>query len=533
MSALSSLGRLVAFPVDRRRGIVTSMGSPPTTFGPYQVLRKLGEGGMGAVFEAMNPAIERRVALKVLHAQYASDPDYAQRFFNEARAVNRVDHPGLVQISDHGRTEEGTAYLVMELLKGETLDKRIKQQEGALPPGEVALLGFQIADSLAAAHEKGIIHRDLKPENVMIVPDPHVAGGERTKLLDFGIAKLLEGAGGRANTKTGTSIGTPYYMSPEQWDEAKGVNAKADVYSLGIMLYEMLTGQLPFQGPGLAPLMGQHMFKDAAPLVDAVPTLPAAFAELVHSMLRKDREQRPDMAQVAEQLHQQAEALPRPARPRRVSSAAITPAPASPSGLDAPTERPTGAVAGQSLNRRIGKRGAVAASVAAVLVLSGGTALWLGRGPGGGSVRPPAPPLQIGSEAGRVEPAAVAPVLRKVRWSIETTPLGSDVIEVATGKSLGKTPLRIELPAESGQQQLRLELAGYADRVISVERDANVSRQEVLQRVVGRPGKKGAARDVTKPAGRSKSAGETGTSQPASQPEARPAKSGSEVPVIE
>jgi hypothetical protein len=175
----------------------------------------------------------------------------------------------------------------------------------------------------------------------------------------------------------------------------------------------------------------------------------------------------------------------------------------------------------------------VAASLAALVVLAGGAALWVGRGPGAGAVRPPTPPVPIGSEAGRVEPAAATPVPRKIRWSIETTPLGSEVIEVATGKSLGKTPLHIELPAEAGQQQLRLELAGYADRIISVERDANVSRQEVLQRVVVRPGKKGAARDVSKPAGRSKSAGETGASQPASQPASPPAKSGSEVPVIE
>lgn len=509
------------------------MGSPPTTIGPYQVIRKLGEGGMGAVFEAMNPAIERRVALKVLHAQYASDPDYAQRFFNEARAVNRVDHPGLVQISDHGRTEEGTAYLVMELLKGETLDKRIKQQGAALAAGEAALLGFQIADSLAAAHEKGIIHRDLKPENVMIVPDPHVAGGERTKLLDFGIAKLLEGAGGRVNTKTGTSIGTPYYMSPEQWDEAKGVNAKADVYSLGIMLYEMLTGQLPFQGPGLAPLMGQHMFKEPVPLIEVVPSLPAAFAELVHSMLRKERDQRPDMAAVAGQLQRLSEELPRPVRPRRSSSATITPAPAAISGLEATIERPTGSVAGQSLARRIGRRGAVAASLAAGLLLASGVVLWAGRRSGTSSPAAPVPTVRAAGDTGSGRPAAAPDSPRKIHWSIETTPPGSEVIEVASGKSLGKTPLRMELLPDSGQQQLRLELLGYADRIISVERDANVSRQEVLQRLPSRPSKKGAAGPAGKAVG-SRAKGTEGKAEaPASPSAPRPGKTSAEVPVIE
>ncbi len=516
------------------------MGSPPTSIGPYQVIRKLGEGGMGAVFEAMNPAIERRVALKVLHAQYASDPSYAERFFNEARAVNRVDHPGLVQISDHGRTEDGTAYLVMELLKGETLDKRIQKQGAALSPGEVARLGFQIADSLAAAHQKGIVHRDLKPENVMIVSDPHVAFGERTKLLDFGIAKLLEGAGGRVNTKTGTSIGTPYYMSPEQWDEAKGVNAKADVYSLGIMLYEMLTGQLPFQGPSLAQLMGQHMFKDAVPLREALPALPPGFAELVHSMLRKDRDQRPDMDTVAGQLHELSEELPQVPRPRRASSAELTPASialastALPSStpvpiIDGAGGRPTGAVAGQTLTRRIGKRGAAMASAVLVLGLVSVGALRLINGRRSGSQASPATG-QSTHGGSLAAPVAEAPaVQRKVRWSIETTPPGSDVIDAATGTSLGTTPLRIEQVAGSGQKQLRLSLSGYADRVILVEQDANVSRQEILERIAGRPSKKGAAKVA---AGKAKAATDKGSATPNPAPP-REAKGGSEVPVIE
>ena len=526
------------------------MGSPPTSIGPYQVIRKLGEGGMGAVFEAMNPAIERRVALKVLHAQYASDPSYAERFFNEARAVNRVDHPGLVQISDHGRTEDGTAYLVMELLKGETLDKRIQKQGAAMSPGEVARLGFQIADSLAAAHQKGIIHRDLKPENVMIVADPHVAFGERTKLLDFGIAKLLEGAGGRVNTKTGTSIGTPYYMSPEQWDEAKGVNAKADVYSLGIMLYEMLTGQLPFQGPSLAQLMGQHMFKEALSLREALPALPPGFAELVHSMLRKERDQRPDMDTVAGQLHELSADLPQVPRPRRASSAELTPASTglastglastglASTGLagstpvpmiDSQGGRPTGAVAGQTLTRRIGKRGAAMASAVLVLGVVSVGALRLINGRKAGS--------QASSATGQstegrsvATPAPEAPVVqRKVRWSIETMPPGSEVIDTATGTSLGTTPLRIEQVAGSGQKQLRLSLAGYAERVISVERDANVSRQEILDRLALRSAKKGAGKGTP---GKPKVATDTAPAAP-NPASVRSAKGTGEVPVIE
>ena len=131
-----------------------------TTVGPYRVVRKLGEGGMGAVYEALHEAIERRVAIKVLHAQYARNTEFANRFFNEARAVNRVDHPGLVQISDYGQLPDSTAYIVMEYLKGETLGKRLQDLAGPMSVPDVLKLGLQIADSLSAAHAKGIVHRD-------------------------------------------------------------------------------------------------------------------------------------------------------------------------------------------------------------------------------------------------------------------------------------------------------------------------------------------------------------------------------------
>ncbi len=135
-----------------------------TTIGPYRVVRKLGAGGMGAVFEAVHKTIEHRVCIKILHPEYAKDAEFAQRFFNEARAVNRADHPGLVQVSDYGHMEDGTAYIVMELVKGETLGQRLRQLGGPMPVGEVLRIGQQIADSLAAAHAKNIVHRDIKPD---------------------------------------------------------------------------------------------------------------------------------------------------------------------------------------------------------------------------------------------------------------------------------------------------------------------------------------------------------------------------------
>jgi serine/threonine protein kinase len=187
----------------------------PERIGPYRILRKLGAGGMGAVFEGLNEAIERRVAIKMLHSRYSHDSDIATRFINEARAVNRIEHPGVVQVSDHGQLPDGSAYIVMELLQGETLSTRIHRY-GTLPVGECIDLAAQVAESLAAAHEKGIIHRDLKPDNIMIVPDRQMPTGERTKILDFGIAKLATGEErSQIKTQTNAMLGTPFYMSPE------------------------------------------------------------------------------------------------------------------------------------------------------------------------------------------------------------------------------------------------------------------------------------------------------------------------------
>ena len=180
--------------------------------GPYRVVRKIGEGGMGAVYEAINETIERRVALKVLHPELTRNKDIANRFINEARAVNRVSHPGIVQVFDYGQPPDGPAYIVMEYLEGERLSERMVQRAGTLSVSESVFLCRQIAAALGAAHERGIVHRDLKPDNIMIVADLENATGERTKLLDFGLAKPLD----RPGTKSNVIMGTPQYMSPEQ-----------------------------------------------------------------------------------------------------------------------------------------------------------------------------------------------------------------------------------------------------------------------------------------------------------------------------
>lgn len=294
------------------------MSTIPSRIGPYRIVRQLGEGGMGAVFEAVHEQIERRVAIKVILPEYARDAEFTARFFNEARVVNRVGHPGLVQISDYGRLPDGTAYIVMEFLEGETLARRLGQPGGKLSLPEVIQLGWQLADSLAAAHDKGVVHRDLKPENVMIVPDPYMANGERTKLLDFGIAKVAEPGALEltqgAKTKANQVMGTPDYMSPEQCAGAAGVDGKSDVYSLGVMLFRMLAGRSPFVAETSSQIMGMHMFVAPPLLRDLAPKVPPSLAELVHRMLAKNADARLTMRQMAAILERLGEQYPLPKR---------------------------------------------------------------------------------------------------------------------------------------------------------------------------------------------------------------------------
>ena len=199
-----------------------------STLGPYQIANKIGEGGMGAVYSARHVSIEREVAIKFLAREYAASSDLVLRFFNEARAAARIDHPGIVQIFDSGLLPDGTPYIVMELLKGESLSCRLRSSGSSTR--QSMQVAWQVASAISAAHAVGIVHRDLKPDNVMLIPDPFIDGGERVKILDFGIAKLSFSR--KTNTASNVIMGTPRYMSPEQCRGAAHVDDRSDVYSL-------------------------------------------------------------------------------------------------------------------------------------------------------------------------------------------------------------------------------------------------------------------------------------------------------------
>ncbi len=260
-----------------------------TPVGEYKIEKKLGEGGFGSVYRAVHPLIGKTAAIKVLNRQYSSNPQMVSRFIAEARAVNQIRHRNIIDIFSFGKLEDGRQYYVMELLEGMTLDRFVKQ-EGRVSP-EVAIPILRgIARALDAAHAAGIAHRDLKPENVFLVFDED--GGIFPKLLDFGIAKLLAESMGGHKTRTGTPIGTPHYMSPEQC-RGKNVDQRTDVYSFGILCHEVLTGRLPFDGEDVMDLLVKQTTAPAPSLSSVAPELSSELDRPVLHMLEKDPAARP------------------------------------------------------------------------------------------------------------------------------------------------------------------------------------------------------------------------------------------------
>jgi len=253
---------------------------------------------MGAVYLAQHPMIDRRVAVKVLKRELAEDQALVQRFFNEARAANAIRHPNIVEVVDVGMLPEGLPYLIMELLDGETLASRLSRL-GRLPAGQAVAIACQAAAAIEAAHSKGIVHRDLKPDNLFLARDEHA--GVRLKVLDFGIAKLRrELTGASLRTGTGALLGTPPYMSPEQCKGGSGeIDHRTDVYALGIILYEMLTGVLPFVADGFGEMLLKHMTEAPRPLREIEGSLPVEVEAAVLKALAKRREDRfPSMAEL-------------------------------------------------------------------------------------------------------------------------------------------------------------------------------------------------------------------------------------------
>jgi serine/threonine protein kinase len=256
---------------------------------------------MGTVYRAQHEILGRPAAVKLLRPELAANVELVQRFFTEAKAASAIHHPGIIEVFDFGYTSDDRAYLIMEFLEGESLARRLHTRGGRLAEHEAAQITRGIASALTAAHAKGIIHRDLKPDNVFLVPDPDMPSGERPKVLDFGIAKLASHLT-EHRTQTGALIGTPLYMAPEQARAAQAIDHRADLYSLGCILYQMLVGQPPFVAAGSGEIIALHLFTEPEPPSRRVPVTPELDAIVMRLLDKEPRTRFQSAAEVSDAL---------------------------------------------------------------------------------------------------------------------------------------------------------------------------------------------------------------------------------------
>jgi len=271
---------------------------PGHEVGGYVIDDELGRGAFGVVYAATHPMIGKRAAIKVLKPEVSNNAGVVERFILEARAVNEIGHPNIVDIFAYGTLTDGRQYLVMDLLVGETLSTRLAREP--LPLADAVLVMDQVSSALAAAHAKGIVHRDLKPDNVFLVDVPGSMAPE-VKLLDFGIVKLLptasaDASSSRVNTKTGIVLGTANYMSPEQ--ARNRIDHRTDIYALGVMAFELLTGRLPYIHDNAIEAMVAHEVDPIPSVMALAPGTPVELAQLAEAMMAKSPDDRPTLAAI-------------------------------------------------------------------------------------------------------------------------------------------------------------------------------------------------------------------------------------------
>ncbi|HUS63445.1 MAG TPA: serine/threonine-protein kinase [Kofleriaceae bacterium] len=476
--------------------------------GNYRITEQVGTGGMGIVYRAEHILLGKRAAVKVLLPERTQSREIVDRFFNEAKAASLIDDPGIVDIFDFGLLPNGQAYIVMELLEGETLGDRLKRQR-YLTPTHAVSVARHIAGTLGAAHANGIIHRDLKPDNVFLVRDPAMPRGERAKLLDFGIAKLAATTGmdpaDMVKTETGRLMGTPYYMSPEQCRGAGRVDLRTDVYSLGCLMYQTLTGRPPFVLEGAGEILAAHIHLPPAPLRAHEPSVPQALENVVLCMLEKDPAKRyQSMSDVVDALNEvvpqfAGEEEPEPSlapsdrfrtgSKRRIShpppmteGAAVTTTLTTTSGemrLERARTVPRG---GDGRRRRPWAIGLAVAVVAA----GGGTLAWKQYGAmqasadGAAEDEPDRPVRTAAAPATKPVPAAtVEPVVRaldgdkppgpgEVSLVLASEPDGATVYRESDGVRLGTTPIEFRVQRGGGQAVFILRRTGYHSETVTL-----------------------------------------------------------------
>ncbi|HTJ43071.1 MAG TPA: serine/threonine-protein kinase [Kofleriaceae bacterium] len=318
---------------------------PGQFIGNYRVLQKLGTGGMGAVYLAEHPLIGKRVALKVIHKELAGNREVISRFFNEARAVNKIGNEHIVEIHDFGQSPEGDYFFIMEYLEGRTL-AQVLTADRVFDVVRTMHVGAQIAGALGAAHAAGIIHRDLKPDNVMLTM--RVGDPDFVKILDFGLAKMFMGDGATNLTAAGVVLGTPQYMSPEACESKRDIDHRTDIYALGVLLFQMLCGQVPFDGQSMGEILIKQVMHAPPSPRGINPHIPPAVEQIILRCLAKSPDARfPTMAAVQQALLDPDRYLATspPVMPAAIPSAS---AQARTLFLDDPKQMPGGAPPGPS-----------------------------------------------------------------------------------------------------------------------------------------------------------------------------------------
>jgi serine/threonine protein kinase len=459
------------------------------TFGNYRVRELIGEGGMGVVYLAEHPAIGRRAAVKILRDGLTDNAEATARFFNEARAANAIRHPGIVEVFDCGTLPSGVSYIVMELLEGEPLSGRLRRV-GMLPIEEARRIAVQTASALAAAHAAGIVHRDLKPDNLYLVPDDRDTAAELVKVLDFGIAKLGQTGSGPVSvrTRTGSVMGTPAYMSPEQCRGTRETDHRSDIYALGVILFEMVCGRPPFVSEGFGEMIHMHLNEPPPSPRSLNPAVPEYMERLILWCLAKDPA---DRVQTMSDVHAALTGrptLPNPALPGTRTPSARTPTPAA-----TPPVSTTFTGAAQASAHRIDvppsprARRAPAMLLAALAVIA--VVAWLTRGswmPGHAATVTVAPGPTVAVPA-TPRPAAVPPQADPkppgtVTAAIASEPAGARVVREKDGAVIGMTPFHETWPAGNGVTRLRLELDGYRPEAVVVPHDRGVDLSFTLHK---------------------------------------------------
>lgn len=500
------------------------------TVGSYRITDRIGEGGMGMVYLAEHSLLGRTAAIKVLHAENTHQAEIVERFFNEARSASAIRHPGIVEIFDFGYAQDDSAYIVMEHLAGESLRDRL-DQSGTLEPTRAVGIARQIASALQAAHDQEIIHRDLKPDNIFLVPDPEVEGGERAKILDFGIAKLAANRGALVRTQTGQLFGTPAYMAPEQCRGAGQIDSRADLYALGCILYEMVCGQPPFMAEGGGEILAAHIYEEPPAPRELAPATPEPLENAILQLLEKDANSRFSSASAAAQalrhvagMTGQFERVSRsvPATPAPVPN---TPVPADATSGTGPTEFPESSRAeprtlgpapsssvSSSIRRSAQRRRRVATGVV-VASLGGIAALAVGgfvvAGGGGAetangedveaaasesdtaddeatdSAREGEAPEE-GAEHARGDaedsPGEAVGDVGMVVIELDSEPQGADVTPGDEDEPIGETPLEHEVTPAEDELEFELSKENYEDASIAISPEEETEHLVELER---------------------------------------------------